>query len=129
MENSNRVIKFRAWDWNKKIMTYQPEIFLGDTYFYNNAMLGREYNLNLFLNDIKSDSYLMQFTGLMDKNGKEIYEGDIFKDDNWCVIRAVVDFNEGMFGWWTDKKENFIQLSECKIIEVIGNIYENKDLL
>ena len=127
MENSNRVIKFRAWDWNKKIMTYQPEIFLGDTYFYNNAMLGREYNLNLFLNDIKSDSYLMQFTGLIDKNGKEIYEGDILKNYQ-ADVNEVVWFVDS----WCLKNYHAEALSLGQYnasSTVIGNIYENKDLL
>ena len=111
-----RELKFRVW--NKTIypkMLKSSILSLNDTGWVN---INKETN-----------GGIDQYTGLKDKNGKEIYEGDIFKDDNWCVIKAVVDFNEGMFGWWTDKKENFIQLSECKIIEVIGNIYENKDLL
>ena len=105
-----REIKFRAWNIPTKNMFYWGTL----------QRINRTDSRNIEA----EHNHFMQYTGLKDKNGKEIYEGDIFKDDNWCAIKAVVDFNEGMFGWWTDRKEHFIQLSECKIIEVIGNIYE-----
>lgn len=97
---------------------------------------------------------LMQFTGLHDKNGKEIYEGDIIKDDwlgnaiiRWREICAEFiaelikpfeykDFNGDMWhddsktyhtvtllAEWSGKKKGRIEQ------EVIGNIYENKELL
>ena len=109
MENSNNRYKFRAW--NK----------------YDNKI---DYHLE----DVPCKSFsgfenIMQFTGLYDLTGKEIYCGDIFKDDKWWVGRAVVEFENGMFGWWTDNKEEFISLFDCKNIEIIGNIYEHSHLL
>jgi len=71
---------------------------------------------------------LMQFTGLKDKNGKEIYEGDIVRQREFIpndhTITAEIVFSEGCFilnGW-----EQFICPNQC---EVIGNIYENPELL
>ena len=81
-----------------------------------------------------------QFTGLYDKNGKVIYEGDIiyckkYIDGNWienCIEKGYIYFNKGEFGLY--RKQGYYQsLYKFKEydyeFEVIGNIYENKNLL
>ena len=83
------------------------------------------------------DVALMQFTGLNDKNGKEIYEGDIFSHPEYIppvkgVVNLCVGFKDGMFQcghgstpeWWVYALKNFNEEAE-----VIGNIYENGELL
>ncbi|MCK9370761.1 YopX family protein [Candidatus Dojkabacteria bacterium] len=107
-----RTIKFRAWDKKANKMELWEEVISAVMFF-------RYFDGNY---------ELMQYTGLKDKNGKEIYEGDYFKDDIWYVEKALIEFNNGMFGWWSDGKEEFIPLNDCKNIEVTGNIYENEEL-
>ena len=70
---------------------------------------------------------LMQFTGLHDKNGKEIFEGDIIKDlgAGYEEIITPVRFYQGAFcdSYWNQCINNY------KYCEVLGNIYENPELL
>ena len=72
---------------------------------------------------------LMQYTGLHDKNGKEIYEGDIVVD-SWKHVKGKVE--------WHDKKPKFcihvgrsrIDLEwQTSLVEIIGNIYENPEMI
>ncbi|HDU1253418.1 TPA: hypothetical protein REV00_002744 [Listeria monocytogenes] len=73
------------------------------------------------------DVVLMQYTGLKDKNGKKIFEGDIGWDEhNECY--GVVKFEEGKFLYvWENIAEDLWEVADG--IEICGNIHENLDLL
>ena len=76
-----------------------------------------------------NDLVFMQFTGLHDKNGKEIYEGDIIS--KWDKALWEVGFNEGRFCFiYNDGRKAFsMSKSVLRNKEIIGNIFENPDLL
>lgn len=85
------------------------------------------------------EGYLLQYTGLKDKNGKEIYEGDIVKlwfDEGEEVFwnSFLVKFFEGCFiceflGGDTEEYPIFEYWNDTQDLEIIGNIYENPELL
>ncbi len=73
-----------------------------------------------------------QYTGLHDKNGKEIYEGDIVEITRPCILeRGKVKFINGCFA--IKSKDTLLMLYQCEInnfkLKVIGNIYDNPELL
>lgn len=117
-----REIKFRAWDGDRM----QNVLTLG---LYEGFV-----DTNKLHSDIE-DFKLMQYTGLKDKNGREIYEGDIisWKErvfllgtdlDETVTERLPVEFEEGCFM----AASQFLFALNHKV-EVIGNIYENPELL
>ncbi len=89
-----------------------------------------------FLCDLKNENYIyMQFTWLTDKNWKDIYEGDIVIEGKWTMNEhmLLVEFNNDNSWYYPFSKPAYggyewdsLEPSET---EVIGNIYENKDLL
>jgi uncharacterized phage protein (TIGR01671 family) len=117
-----REIKFRAWHDKEKIM------FNVSSLDWNPAGL---YADGFAVGTIE----LMQYTGLRDKNGKEIYEGDIVKTNitnrvlPMAQFTGKVNFENGGFNlnFNTEINEHLNEWLD-KNLEVIGNIYENKEL-
>ncbi len=131
-----REIKFRAWDTKNERMVCNPFLFAemqayqvkdylwtGDFVYYKDWIDWED--------GIDRPCYLMQYTGLKDKNGKEIWEGDILKTRGrpyWDVI-----FKKGCF--YIRNEEKNVEWSKSfegihfPHYEVIGNIYENPNLL
>ncbi len=127
-----REIKFRAWDKKLKIM---KTIFL-----VNSKGVFIDISIGKHRQHVNNHVVLMQYTGLKDKNGKEIYEGDIITspeckhpyqviycygsfDINWpkcCKHCAKGDASHGSL---------YEMLAFDEGTEVIGNIYENPELL
>jgi uncharacterized phage protein (TIGR01671 family) len=123
-----RQIKFRAWDKEKKAWirpSFYGDILVGgyEIAIVNNKPKNGGYDLDSFklFNHQETDNIeIIQFTGLLDKNGKEIYERDIFAPLYNRIRPFVVEFQDGAF--------NCARYS-VKNSEVIGNIYENPELL
>ena len=127
-----REIKFRVWDKKDKEMLRVVAISFDEAMFMpHNIDYEDYYNYN---NNFYSD--LMQYTGLKDKNGVEIYEGDIVE---WIdggerpFIYEIIYDDCGYYAKSSNNEKISIggtMHSDMNInIEVIGNIYENKELL
>ena len=113
-------IKFRVWDNDLEIMSYSDaEIFI--TFSDDGICIGYE------IDDEIDDYELMQYIGLKDKNGEEIYEGDIVKFFEYKVIDNIVLPEEIVI--IKDIREGCDALRPSQYMEVIGNIYENPELL
>lgn len=127
--------KFRAWDVHEKKMFSNAQLIVwnGNVYANDNSELNVD-NLKGWSIDEK---YLMQSTGLIDKNGKEVFENDVIRDSDG--FEGIVQYDEsyGMYGiaylptlsngidmTFEELKDNFRNK-----FEVIGNIYENPELV
>ena len=147
--------KFRAYDGGSLNRMYQPDEVMvgnGDIWIIDEDSVAGDQIVN-------NDLHLMQSTGLKDKNGKEIFEGDILKfNDEWneyChegyvdgsvegvnyveVVKGEACFEFGktrypessLFIYMEDEHLSFAELVKDKDFgfEIIGNIYENRELL
>ncbi len=125
-----RQIKFRAWaeDWD----THKMQMFYDVQCAYDTISCEGEVtphdqwdNFSSVLND--EDAIVMQFTGLLDKNGKEIYEGDIVE---YRYTPPEVKPSYSVFAVeWQEWNPSWSVNNEPDAYEVIGNIYEHPELL
>lgn len=126
-----RELKFRAWDRVKCNMLYGVSPFAYLISDESAPLLSPKASKH-------DDCEFEQFTGLRDKNGKEIYEGDIVKA-KWfraknarLDTRGEVEFNDGWFYIHDDpdgQDRLGVPIHNCYDMEVIGNIHEDSELL
>lgn len=117
--------KYRAWLKNDKKMVDVDEI-----HWYNGnfEFIGDGITFQRLADEVE----LMQSTGLKDKNGQEIFEGDIFGTKKDGLLNGIIEYREDL-GMWTNnliRYNNFERL--CNVAssrEVIRNIYQTPELL
>lgn len=124
----SREIKFRVWDKLLQEMNYIDlcDLAEGDDYWYDG-----ETSVWEAMNDATNEQsryVIQQYTGLKDKNGKEVYEGDIFHLGNQNITYTVVYFDTAFRGKQNGASSSYVGLEGWKdCIEVIGNIYEREE--
>ena len=141
-----REIKFRIWDMDRKVMLGSQRVIFYDEDFYENF---RDFEDGILIENI----VVMQSTGLIDKHGFEIYEGDIVRDskvvDDISIVRfgefgvpnfEKLEYQDIALGFYFEDASEYkdvspfnmtIPLNSCRAedVEIIGNIYQNKELL
>ena len=131
----SREIKFRIWDKEHKKLLINTDY---KDFVIN--MQGQVYCISGYFDHAKVDEYdgvqISQFTGLKDRQGREIYEGDILKYGS-CVEVVFYEPTMGRFMTELKKCNDESEIGEISSLspyytdnyEVIGNIYENSELL
>lgn len=121
-----RLLKFRAWDTFAKRMYPEFYIFGETTCFDLISQWVMEYPNGKSSIERMNDVEVMQFTGLKDKDGKDIFEGDILQSAKYNTEALPVvysaEFSAFLLG------ENALWQDWLKDAIIIGNIYENPDL-
>lgn len=118
-----REIKFRAY--NKKYGIHDGMQEVTSLFPRRKAVMCTNWRCKF------EDIELMQYTGLKDKNGVEIFEGDIVKDA-WDILMVVKYINTGFYLCRKNINGQYTKVSNWRNLntkEVIGNIYENPELL
>jgi len=137
-----REIKFRAWDKKRELMhdlvrsdkpikaleqDYELSIWGDGWELIGITALGKTIICGQAPDTGRDDGILMQYTGLTDKNGKEIYEGDIVAVDG---INYPVVWSDTFASWQIAQFNGHWQLyEENQTAEIIGNIYEDPNLI
>lgn len=131
-----REIKFRAWNVEEKKMTKKAfglcdiSGYNGD-YTFSNASIGE-----VDIDDLCNKKWIiMQYTGLKDKNGKEIYEGDVILYNDVLYPNKKVTFDYTIKGVGIGWYPFCVAINSLKYLaysdkaEVVGNVYENPELI
>ncbi|WP_048327825.1 YopX family protein [Streptococcus dysgalactiae] len=144
------MIKFRAWDKVANVMIYNIEqTYDGLGYFQENEDIEdyvSDISFGCFADWLENDQFvIMQSTGLFDKNGVEIFDGDVVRY-TWDMLSdpnatekgkkvriSKVFWSDWRASWAVGKKfcnnDLFTYARNGNTVEVIGNIYQNSDLL
>jgi uncharacterized phage protein (TIGR01671 family) len=142
-ETRMRELRFRAWLKREKIMTI-PEyitLFSNGDYVLNwtNVDFENRRKYSAYYSHVKPSTFeLMQFTGLKDQNGVDIYEGDVVEFESGAYAqgtwefqdRGVVKYLDGK--WWLKTNKELLDFADyCSNVEpeVVGNVFENPELL
>lgn len=123
---NNRQLKFRIWDTNKNQWLKQND-WIG---INNYGIVYDDGNHDYPDLSLRNSCIIQQSTGLTDKNGKKIYEGDILKYDISNYTTLIV-WSEEDSAFITKSKDGggFINFTRMSVYEVIGNICETPELL
>lgn len=131
--------KFRIWDDDAQEMIYEGgyahfvgcnSIFIGvgsqGVIFYDRCDAVKGYEI-----DTDNRYEVMEYTGLHDKNGDEIWEGDIIKHEIWGIFKIVWDELSAAFRAVSEDGEKDLNLAHAQLqrTKVIGNIYKNPEIL
>ena len=129
----NREILFRgkhihAMDSNDHLNGTWVHGYLSDKNYINDKSLEGEF--------LVDENTICQYTGLIDKNGKKIFEGDILRHADETILKTV--WNDRKYGFAAQCVKGSVLLKDCKWglwefesdeVEVIGNVFDNPELL
>jgi hypothetical protein len=134
-----RTIKFRVWEQNQKRWCWSTEVTLegsGQVVHHHYPKNGYDYAKDKLPENMIGCGCLapiQQFTGLLDKNGREIYEGDLLRGNNgrifevkWNKLYAAFGLKDHSLG---KESAPLRGLHPSSQLEVVSNIYEDPELL